>query len=168
MHEFLTLFIVILVALAKLYWPGSKSALLAEHLLLRQQLIVVQKKLPKYLSTDHDPLFRHLQWQANLRVLEINEIKTVSEILTSLPFIERLIGTARREHLDEIHFWNSHNLERKLAHFSEYYNSARVHYSLDGKTPASKCNNIKIEKINLKNYCWKTFCNGKFSIPVAA
>jgi hypothetical protein len=33
--------------------------------------------LPKYLSCDHDPLYRFHQWQANLRVLEVTEIKTV-------------------------------------------------------------------------------------------
>ena len=33
--------------------------------------------LPKYLSTDNDPLYLFHQWQANLRVLEIMEIKTV-------------------------------------------------------------------------------------------
>jgi hypothetical protein len=32
---------------------------------------------PQYLSSDHDPLYRFHQWQANLRVLKINEIKTV-------------------------------------------------------------------------------------------
>jgi transposase InsO family protein len=33
--------------------------------------------LPKYLSSDHDPLYRSHQWKANLRILEITEIKTV-------------------------------------------------------------------------------------------
>ena len=32
--------------------------------------------LPKYLGSDHDPLYRFHQWQANLRVLEVAEIKT--------------------------------------------------------------------------------------------
>jgi predicted DNA binding CopG/RHH family protein len=32
---------------------------------------------PKYLSTDNDPFYRFRQWQANLRVLEVTEIKTV-------------------------------------------------------------------------------------------
>jgi hypothetical protein len=32
---------------------------------------------PKYLSTDHDPLFRFHRWLANLRVLEVEEIKSV-------------------------------------------------------------------------------------------
>jgi hypothetical protein len=32
---------------------------------------------PKYVSSDHDPLYRFHQWQANLRVLGVTEIKTV-------------------------------------------------------------------------------------------
>ena len=32
---------------------------------------------PKYLSTDHDPLFRFHRWLANLRVLEVEEMKSV-------------------------------------------------------------------------------------------
>jgi hypothetical protein len=35
------------------------------------------QSLPKYLSSDHDPLYRFHQWQANLRVLEVAEIKTI-------------------------------------------------------------------------------------------
>ena len=53
--------------------------------------------LPKYLSSDHDPLYRFHQWQANLRVLEITEIKSVPYVPLSHPFVERLIGTVRRE-----------------------------------------------------------------------
>ena len=32
---------------------------------------------PRYLSLDHDPLYRFHQWQANLRILDVKEIKTV-------------------------------------------------------------------------------------------
>jgi hypothetical protein len=32
---------------------------------------------PKYLSSDHDPLYRFHQWQANLRILDVKEIKAV-------------------------------------------------------------------------------------------
>src|SRR6516164_6839015 len=32
--------------------------------------------LPKYLSSDHDPLYRFHQWDANLRVLNVEQIKT--------------------------------------------------------------------------------------------
>ena len=50
------------------------------------------QSLPKYLSSDHDPLYRFHQWQANLRVLEVTEIKTVPYVPLSHPFVERLIG----------------------------------------------------------------------------
>jgi transposase InsO family protein len=76
---------------------------------------IADKGLPKRLSSDNDPLFRYHQWQANLRILEIEEVKSVPYTPTSHPFIERLIGTIRREYLDRLFFWNAQDLERKLA-----------------------------------------------------
>jgi hypothetical protein len=35
------------------------------------------QSLPKHVSTDHDPLFRFHRWLANLRVLAIEEVKSV-------------------------------------------------------------------------------------------
>src|SRR5215468_3961564 len=70
--------------------------------------------LPKYLSSDHDPLYRFHQWQANLRVLMVEEIKTVPYIPLSHPFVERLIGRIRREYLDQMLFWTGADLEEKL------------------------------------------------------
>jgi len=69
------------------------------------QRAIREQSLPKYLSSDHDPLYRFHQWQANLRVLEVTEIKTVPYVPLSHPFVERLIGTIRREYLDRILFW---------------------------------------------------------------
>ena len=40
-----------------------------------------------------------IKWQANLRVLEVQEIKTVPHVPLSHPFVD-LIGTIRREYLD--------------------------------------------------------------------
>jgi transposase InsO family protein len=90
---------------------------------------------PGAISTDHDPLFEFHRWKANMRILEIQEIKTVPHVPLSHPFVERLIGTIRREFLDQVPFWTSTDLERKLKTFSEYYNEARTHRSLDGVTP---------------------------------
>ena len=90
---------------------------------------------PRHLSTDHDPLFEAHRWTANLRLLEIDEIKTVPHVPLSHPFVERLIGTMRRECLDQVLFWNAGDLERKLADFQAYYNAARSHASLEGYTP---------------------------------
>ena len=55
--------------------------------------IISRKSLPKYLSSDNDPLFKYYRWRSNLRVLEIKEIKTLPYVPMSHPFIERLIGT---------------------------------------------------------------------------
>ena len=62
-----------------------------------------------------------------MRIREINEVKTVPYVPLSHPFIERLIGTIRREFLDHILFWNAHDLQRKLLQFKDYYNRDRVH-----------------------------------------
>lgn len=43
--------------------------------------------LPKYLSSDHDPLYRFHQWKANLRVPGVTEIKTVPYTPWSHPFV---------------------------------------------------------------------------------
>src|SRR5438034_3638458 len=94
--------------------------------------------MPKHVSTDHDPLFRFHRWLANLRVLEIDEIKSVPYAPISHPFVERLIETIRREYLDCALFWNAVDLARKLREFSDYYNAYRVHRSLGGTTPAQR------------------------------
>jgi transposase InsO family protein len=93
---------------------------------------------PKYVSTDHDPLFRFHRWRANLSVLEIEEVKSVPYAPVSHPFVERLIGTIRRECLDRVFFWNAVDLARKLEAFRDYYNGHRVHRAIAGLTPA-KC-----------------------------
>jgi transposase InsO family protein len=89
---------------------------------------------PRHLSTDHDSLFEAHRWRANLRILAIDEIKTVPHVPLSHPFVERLIGTMGREFLDHVLFWNARDLERKLAEFQTYYNETRGHASLKGHT----------------------------------
>jgi hypothetical protein len=44
-------------------------------------------------SSSEDPLYRFHQWQANLRILMVQEIKTVPDVPLSHPFVERLSGT---------------------------------------------------------------------------
>jgi hypothetical protein len=69
--------------------------------------IVGRSAPPTRLSSDNDPLFAFHRWKANLRILEIAEIKTVPYVPLSHPFIERLIGTIRREFLDQVPFWGA-------------------------------------------------------------
>jgi putative transposase len=59
-------------------------------------------------------------WQANLRVLEVTEIKTAPYVPLSHPFVERLIGTLRRECLDRTLFWTTTDLEAKLLDFQHF------------------------------------------------
>src|SRR5438034_3095271 len=113
------------------------------------------QSLPKYLSTDNDPLYRFHQWQANLRVLEVAEIKTVPYVPLSHPFIERLIGTLRRECLDRTIFWTTADLEAKLFEFQKYFNEHRTHAGITGRLPDF---NGPIPRITLPSYRWKTPC----------
>jgi hypothetical protein len=64
-------------------------------------------------DSDRDPLYRYHQWQGNLRILGVSEIKTVPYVPLSHPFIERLVGTIRRECLDQSLFWTATDLELK-------------------------------------------------------
>ena len=97
--------------------------------------IIAGKALPRHLSCDHDPLFRFDRWRANLRILEVEEIRSVPYVPVSHPFVERLIGTIRREFLDQVLIWNAVDLGRKLEEFRIYYNEHRAHQSLNGSTP---------------------------------
>jgi len=130
--------------------------------------VISAKGIPHYLSSDNDPLFRYHQWQANLRILEIEEIKSIPYTPTSHPFIERLIGTIRREYLDHIFFWNAHDLERKLEAFRQYYNQNRVHQALGGDTPVVFSGNSQTQCADLGGYSWVSHCNGLFQTPIAA
>jgi putative transposase len=125
------------------------------------------KRVPKYLSSDNDPLFLYHQWQANLRILDVDEIKTVPYTPLSHPFVERLIGTTRREFLDQVLFWNASELERKLENFRQYYNSHRVHTALDGDTPSEFSCKTTSHCAALSNFHRKSHCRGLYQLPVA-
>jgi transposase InsO family protein len=120
---------------------------------------------PERISSDNDPLFQYHRWKANLRVLDIEEIKSLPHVPMSHPFVERLIGSIRRELLDQTFFWTANDLANKLRDYQGYYNEHRCHTSRDGATPAQlDGNNV----ISLKNYRWKKQCRGLFQLPMAA
>ena len=84
------------------------------------------------------------------------------------PFIERLIGTVRRDFLDQTLFWNAVDLERKLTDFQAYYNHHRTHSSLGVDTPAEVAGDVTKLPIKLNNFRWQTHCRGIFQLPIAA
>ena len=129
---------------------------------------IARQALPKHLSSDNDPLFRFHRWRANLRVLEVNELKTVPSTPRSHAFVERLIGTIRREFLDRTLFWGERDLERKLQGYQEYYNRYRCHTGLAGLTPAQRSGAPSPPTASLASYRWRQHCCGLFQTPEAA
>ena len=52
------------------------------------------------------------------------------------PYVERVIGTLRRELLDHVVVMNERHLRRRLrTYVSDYYHSSRTHLSLDKDSP---------------------------------
>jgi transposase InsO family protein len=129
---------------------------------------IARQGIPRYLSSDNDPLFEFHRWQANLRVLDVEELKTVPYVPISHPFVERLIGTIRRDFLDQTLFWNSVDLESKLLAFRDYYNGERVHSSLDGLTPGESGGKSCREPLELARFRCQPHCRRLYQLPAAA
>ena len=63
--------------------------------------------------------------------MAIEEVKSVPYAPVSHPFIERLIGTIRREYLDHVFFWNAIDLVREVGQRSQIITTrSRVHRAL--------------------------------------
>ena len=123
---------------------------------------------PRRLSFDHDPLFAFLRWKANLRILEIEPVRSVPHVPVSHPFVERLIGTIRREYLDHRFCWNGEDPRRKLDDFKRYFNNVRVQAGIGGRTPDHHAGQVESKIASLARYEWQSYCRGLFEMPEAA
>lgn len=123
------------------------------------------KGWPGRISSDNDPVFQYYRWKANLRVLDIEEIKSIPHVPMSHPFVERLIGSVRRELLDQTFFWTATDLENKLRAYQRYFNECRTHSGRDGATPAETSGNTVVD---INKYRWQKHCRGLFQLPVPA
>jgi hypothetical protein len=86
---------------------------------------------------------------------DVKEIKTVPYVPLSHPFVERVIGTIRRECLDRTLFWTAADLEMKLLEFRRYYNIHRARAALEGRTPdASPA--ASAAQANIHSYRWRS------------
>ena len=95
-------------------------------------------------------------------------IKAIPCTPRSHAFVERLIGTVRREYLDRTLFWNQSDLERKLDDYKAYYSQHRCHSGLAGATPAQRSGAAPPPIANLQSYRWRPHCNALFQTPIAA
>jgi transposase InsO family protein len=112
--------------------------------------------------------FLYNRWRANQRILGADELKTIPYTPLSHPFVERLMGAIGREHLDQVLFWNTGDLEQKLEAFRQYYNTRRVHTSLDGQAPSEICGDTVIHRGYLNQFRWQAHCHRFFQLPVTA
>jgi hypothetical protein len=65
-------------------------------------------------------------------------------------------------------FWNARDLERKLADFQTYYNAARSHASLEGRTPITFADGRTVVHADLNHVRWVSHCRDLVQLPVAA
>ena len=89
---------------------------------------------PSYLLRDRDRVygdpFRH-----RAKGLRIDEVLPASHSPWQNPFVERLIGSVRRECLDHVLVLSEPHLRRILTAYFAYYHRARTHLSLDKDAP---------------------------------
>jgi len=100
-----------------------------------------------------------------LRILDVSEIKNRSTVPPSHPFIERLIGTIRRECLDRLFSWTASDLAQKLTAFQETTTDIETDSALNGRTPTEMPASKGIE---FKSYRWQKHCRGLDQTPIAA
>ena len=90
---------------------------------------------PKYLFRDNDGIYGD-GVRAFLESCGITEVRTAYRSPWQNPFVERFIGTLRREMLNHVIVLGQGHLERLLREFiEEYYHVARPHQGLYGDTP---------------------------------
>jgi len=89
---------------------------------------------PRYLLRDRDasygPAFRD-----RVRVMGIKEVVTAPRSPWQNPYVERLIGSIRRECLDHIIIFNEHHLRGVLSSYFQYHHKTRTHLSLNKDCP---------------------------------
>ena len=103
---------------------------------------------PKYLFRDNDSIYGN-GVRAFLESCGITEVRTAYRSPWQNPFVERFIGTLRRELLDHVIVFSQSHLERPLREFiEEYYHVGRLHQGLDGDTPVLQTKQPKISGLN--------------------
>ena len=90
--------------------------------------------VPKYLVRDNDCIYGEV-FQERLKHLGIEDVRTAPWSPWRNPYVERLIGTIRRECLDHVITLNEAHLRRILKDFFEYYHTSRTHQSLENNSP---------------------------------
>ena len=85
---------------------------------------------PRYLLRDGDGIYGD-RVKRRLASLGINEIVTAPASPWQNAYVERVIGSLRRELLNHVIVCNERHLKRLLSSYLDYYHPWRTHRSLD-------------------------------------
>ena len=89
---------------------------------------------PRFLIRDRDGIYGEAFGHA-IRSFGTEEVLTAPRSPWQNPFVERVIGSIRRECLDHVIIWNERALRRHLRRYLIYYHQWRTHLSLDKDAP---------------------------------
>jgi transposase InsO family protein len=92
---------------------------------------------PRYLLRDRDASYG-AHFRNRVAAMEITEVLTAPRSPWQNPYVERVIGSMRRECLDHIVTFNERHLRRVLSSYVDYYHHTRTHLSLDKDCPHSR------------------------------
>ena len=89
---------------------------------------------PKYLLRDRDSIYGSVFVQ-RVQGMGIKEKLIAPRSPWQNPFVERLIGSIRRECLDRVIVFHEQQLKQLLESYCEYYHKVRPHPSLSHDSP---------------------------------
>ena len=89
---------------------------------------------PRYLLRDRDSIFG-LDFVEQVDAMGIKEVLSAPRSPWQRAYVERVIGTLRRECLDHVIVFNEASLYRHVKLFAAYYHESRTHLSLAKDTP---------------------------------
>jgi putative transposase len=94
-------------------------------------------RAPKYLLRDRDSVYG-AYFRNRLKNMGIEEVITAPRSPWQNPFVERLIGSIRRDCLDHVIVLSESHLKRILSSYFTYYHHDRTHYGLSKDTPVER------------------------------
>jgi len=89
---------------------------------------------PRYLLRDRDGIYGD-EFRRRVQGMGVAEVLAAPRSPWQNPFVERMIGTIRRELLDHVIVLNDGHLRRRLRSYLRYYNGSRTHLALDKDAP---------------------------------
>jgi len=92
---------------------------------------------PRFLLRDRDGIYG-VDFRKRVKHMDIEEVVTAPRSPWQNPYVERLIGSIRRECLDHAIVLNERHLRRILTGYFHYYHHARAHLSLDRNSPVER------------------------------